>query len=61
MRKTAPAYRYDPARRKWERGGEITCEVRGVLEDGRRIWEDLEDGQQYLLFRDGIKGYFTHI
>ena len=60
MKRTAylvkPADRYT----RWIIDGKITCESVGQYASGEMAWQD-EDGEQYLLHRQGKTSYFVHI
>lgn len=41
--------------------GRITCECTGEMEDGTKVWTDVETAEQYFLVRVAGKFYFYHV
>ena len=39
--------------------GYITCEVIGEMSDGRKVWRDIETGEQYFMYREVGKCFFV--
>lgn len=48
----------DESGRGFVAGEKITCEVVGEMDTGTKVWEDVETGEQYFLFRLFGKNYF---
>ena len=46
---------------EWIPTRKITCEVTGEMNDGAKVWTDVETGEQYFLARLLGKYMFYHI
>ncbi len=43
---------------QWTAGEKITCEVTGEMDDGTKVWSDIETGEQWFLMRMLGRYYF---
>lgn len=39
----------------------ITCRVYGEMADGRKVWEDVETGNQYIMVKAGKRMIFAYM
>ena len=46
---------------EWLAGCLITCELTGEMDNGAKVWTDIEDGEQYFLTRIKGRYMFYHI